>query len=232
MAESPILYSSESFVIADKSHGIPTVPLKGQSTEGTLLGQVAALFPDVMDVVGRNPWEHGAVHRLDTATGGLVVFARTQSFYDHLQRVQAAGSFKKTYVAHCFADDRLRGFDASFNDASLNNASSNKDGVAEISSYFRSYGPGAKQVRPTLDIKRADSEVLYTTIVKRLGESDFECTIARGFRHQIRAHLAWIGYPIVGDVLYGNGKENDNLQLDCVSLSFPLENDKIFSFGK
>ena len=222
MAESPILYSSESFVIAQKSHGIPTVPLKGQSTEGTLLGLVAAQFPDVMDVVGKNAWEHGAVHRLDTATGGLVVFARTQEMYDHLQSVQAKGLFKKTYKAHCFCDDRLRGFDAPFN----------KKGIAEISSYFRSYGPGAKQVRPTLDIKRADSDVLYTTTVRKLSEGVFECTIARGFRHQIRAHLAWIGYPIVGDVLYGNGKENDVLQLDCVSLSFPLENSQPFCFGQ
>ncbi len=215
-----ILYSSDGFVIADKPHGIPTVPLKGQSPDGTLLGLVAELFPDVMDIKGKNTWEHGALHRLDTATAGLVVFARIQAMYESLMETQSRNLFIKTYIAKTASDNRLKGIDAKFND----------EGIAEISSYFRSYGPGAKQVRPTLDIKRADTPVLYTTKIHRVGDSDFRCTIERGFRHQIRAHLAWIGCPIQGDVLYGNGTEGQILKLRCIGLSFPLPNGKDFSF--
>ena len=217
-----IVFESEEFLIADKPHAVPTVPLKGQKPDGTLLGMVSERYPEVADVCGKNPWEGGTCHRLDTATAGIVVFARTQEMYDHLQSVQAKGLFKKTYKAHCFCDDRLRGFDAPFN----------KKGIAEISSYFRSYGPGAKQVRPTLDIKRADSDVLYTTTVRKLSEGVFECTIARGFRHQIRAHLAWIGYPIEGDPIYGTGRDEDTLQLDCFKVEFPMPDGQLFSFAK
>ena len=207
-----IPYSSDSFVIANKPHGIPTVPLKGQSTDGTLLGLVAELFPDVLSVKGRNSWECGAVHRLDTATGGLVVFARTQGMYDHLLSVQTSGRFLKTYRALTCNDGRLKGQDPVFD----------AEGRMEIASYFRSYGPGSKQVRPTSDIKRADSPVLYTTLVRSLGDGAFECTITRGFRHQIRAHLAWIGSPIIGDPLYGSAAEGEILKLDCIKLSFPM----------
>ena len=222
-----ILYSCDSFVIADKMHGIPTVPLKAQSPEGTLLGMVAALFPDVMDVVGRNAWEHGAVHRLDTATAGLVVFARTQEVYDHILKVQTEGLFSKTYLAVTRCDPRLKGLDVEIP----------AGGSVDVSSYFRSFGPGGRQVRPTLDERRSDSGVLYTTKIERLpsdkdGFDCFRCTITRGFRHQIRAHLAWIGHPIAGDPLYGDGTTSDTLELDCIQISLPLPDGKPFSFRK
>ena len=226
MSENLVLFSSDDFVIADKPHNVPTVPLKGQSPDGTLLGMVSELYPDVMEVAGRNVWEHGAVHRLDTATGGLVVFARTQSFYDHILRIQADGLFAKRYTAKTFQSQRLKGLDIDIQ----------RSKEVEISSYFRSFGPGGKQVRPTLDVKRADSDVLYSTLVRMMDEQLFSCTIKRGFRHQIRAHLAWIGHPIVGDPLYGEtSAENEGeetLQLDCVELSFPLSDGRPFVFRK
>ncbi len=219
----PILFSDSDFVIADKAHGMPTVPLKGQSAQPTLLGLVAERFPDVMEIRGRNEWEHGAVHRLDTATSGLVLFARTQSFYDHIQKVQAEDLFGKTYLARTVFSDRLRGPEQ-FCPPSGSRTS--------ITSYFRSFGPGSKQVRPTLDLKRADSAVLYTTALERVSDEVFRCTITRGFRHQIRAQLAWIGHPIVGDPLYGTGTEGETLELDCIEMAFPLPDGTAFRFGK
>ncbi len=224
-ARMPVLYSCDDFVIADKEHNVPTVPLKGQRMEGTLLGLVSALFPDVLGVSGRNAWEFGAMHRLDTATGGLVVFARNQGFYDWLLDAQARGLFKKTYSATCLQDGRLKGLEMDLE----------KGAEATVSSYFRSYGPGGKQVRPTSDIRRADSDVLYSTSVKLLETREdcavFRCRITRGFRHQIRAHLAWIGYPIRGDILYGSGEEGQILELECNGVDFPLEGGKVFSFS-
>ena len=226
-----MLYECPDFIILDKPHGIPTVPLKGQDPRGTLLFEAGTLFPEILAVRGRNPWEGGAAHRLDTATSGLVVFARTQSFYDHLQAIQSDGLFIKKYRALTRPDDRLRGTDK---DDDLMNGR-----PVTVSSYFRSYGPGAKEVRPTTDAKRADTTVLYTTEICLEGSSDagdaFICTIARGFRHQIRAHLAWTGHPICGDVLYGPQTHNpgeQTLQLDCFEVSFPLPDRKSFVFSR
>ncbi|MBR4120599.1 MAG: RNA pseudouridine synthase [Spirochaetales bacterium] len=216
-----IVFESEDFLIADKPHGIPTVPLKGQKPEGTLLGMVSERYPEVADVCGRNPWEGGTCHRLDTATAGLVVFARTQAFYDYLQEIQQADLFVKTYRAETIENDFLKGSDIKIED--------NRE--FRIMSYFRAYGKGSKAVRPVQDIRRADSPVLYTTTAIKDGAS-FTCTITRGFRHQIRAHLAWIGHPIMGDCLYGTGSGTDTLELDCLKVQFPLPDGKPFFFAK
>ena len=88
-----IVFESKEFLIADKPHGTPTVPLKNQTPAGTLLGMVSAQYPETLDVCGRNPWEGGTCHRLDTATAGLVVFARTQTMYDYLQEIQLHNAF-------------------------------------------------------------------------------------------------------------------------------------------
>ena len=218
---SPTVYESEDFLIADKPHGIPTVPLKGQKPDATLLGLVSSQYPEVLEVCGRNPWEGGTCHRLDTATAGLVVFARTQTFYDYLQRIQQADLFVKTYLADTVESDDLKGQDIQIEDSK----------EFRIVSYFRAYGKGSKAVRPVQDIRRADSPVLYTTTAVRNGKA-FTCTITRGFRHQIRAHLAWIGHPIQGDCLYGTGSEKDTLKLDCMKVQFSLPDGKPFFFAK
>ena len=221
---SLIVFSNADFIIADKPHGIPTVPLKGRDMGGTLLGLAAADCPDILRVEGRNPWEYGAVHRLDTATAGLVIFARTQGAYDHLMEIQKNDLLEKTYRARVEHDDRLRGFDP---------PAFRLGSTFTIMSYFRSYGPKSKEVRPVQDIKRADTPVLYTTYVTYAGHDSVHCMITRGFRHQIRAHLAWTGLPIAGDSVYGSLQgTSGQLELDCFKVCFPLGDGQRFSFSK
>ncbi len=220
-----VVFQNPDFIIADKMHGIPTVPLKGGSMDGTLLAMAAEECPDILSVEGRNPWEYGTLHRLDTATAGLVVFARTQKAYSYLMDIQGKDLMEKTYRAMVTHGDRLRGFDRP------------DSKTFRIASYFRSYGPKSREVRPVQDIRRADSPVLYTTDVTDCGDNIMHCTITRGFRHQIRAHLAWAGLPIIGDPVYGTvpatpEEAGRTLELDCFCVSFPLEDGTPFSFSK
>lgn len=218
-----IVFSCPDFVIADKPHWIPTVPLKNRDMEGTLLAMAAEECPDILSVEGRSSWEYGTLHRLDTATSGLVVFARTQKAYSYLTGIQERDLMKKTYRALTAPGDRLRGFDRPDSKTFM------------ITSYFRSYGPKSREVRPVQDIRRADTPVLYSTEVTDCGNNIMHCTITRGFRHQIRAHLAWAGLPIAGDPIYGTASENtvpETLELDCFSISFPLKDGSLFSFSK
>lgn len=206
-----ILYEDESFIIADKIHGLPTVPLKKNPDQDTLLSRTGKICPAVLCVKGKNEWEGGALHRLDTDTSGLVVFAKTQDFYDYLLSEQSKGRFVKTYRADTDGDTDEK----------------------KISSYFRAFGEGRVRVKVEFDIKKADSPVLYTTEILRKEKGVYMCTITRGFRHQIRSHLAYLNCPIKGDRLYNSGASlTDTLMLDCQRISFRHPDGTVFTFDK
>lgn len=210
-----IRYECSDFLIAFKPHNLPTVPLKNQQ-EKTLLSLVAEKYPEVMQVCGKNNWEGSALHRLDTATEGLVIFARNQAFYNYLQKIQNEDKLIKTYKAVC-------------------NGKPEKE-IHKIQTYFRSFGPRGSMVKPETDKEKSDNGRLYTTNIEN-SISDgsftvFECKITRGFRHQIRAHLSYIGCPIVGDKLYGNTEEKGDLLLTCTGVSFPENDDTVFNFNE
>ena len=173
-------------------------------------------------VRGKKSIEAGLLHRLDTDTRGLVLFAKDQAVYDFLAARQEAGQMIKTYCA--FAEPCLP-------DAAVHR-------IAVVESQFRNFGPGAKMVAPVFPGSRQYKKDgrLYTTVVEAvdilpsLPLIRVRCRLSRGYRHQVRAHLASIGLPIVGDPLYApqkaetvRGAENRgvSLQLYAVSLEFP-----------
>jgi 23S rRNA-/tRNA-specific pseudouridylate synthase len=101
-------------------------------------------------------------------------------------------------------------------------------GSCRIASAFRSYGPKGARVA-CLEPDGAEggyrSEILAcspfssTGREENRGELELRLSLARGFRHQIRAQLAWIGLPILGDPLYG-GAADARLRLYAVRLAF------------
>lgn len=105
-----------------------------------------------------------------------------------------------------------------------------------IRSFFRPFGPGAARVACALEPTpyKEWTEAAYETEIQSCRaplESDLpliEARVAlrRGFRHQIRAHFAWLGLPLVNDALYGDetegaGTRDSRLGLVAVALSFP-----------
>jgi 23S rRNA pseudouridine1911/1915/1917 synthase len=85
-----------------------------------------------------------------------------------------------------------------------------------IESYFRPYGPGRKLVRPVIDAEKKHKEIakdkgsFYRTEIINIDNNAFTVSIKRGFRHQIRCHLCWIGFPIKNDPLYSHEDKNSN----------------------
>ena len=193
--------------------GIPTVPLKTTIDGRTLLSIAAAYYPEIRCCHGDNEWEGGVIHRLDNMTKGLVLIARTQKAYDALMQQQKKDMIQKEYIAIVAKGRSIdEGFEAypyldPFENGTL------------ITSYFRSFGPGGRSVRPVVSNKRNIAGRVYTTMVEKESENSLRCTITRGFRHQIRAHLAWAGCPISGDTQYG-GRASDDFGLEAVSISY------------
>jgi 23S rRNA pseudouridine1911/1915/1917 synthase len=209
-----ILDEAADFAAVFKPPRMHCAPLnKGEG--GTLLDWYAALFPPVLDLAGKKKGEGGLVHRLDFETQGLVLFAKNQQTLDFLLARQEQGAFVKEYSALCVqAPQRLPGFPPPPPAPDFPAPDFPREPFV-IKSFFRPFGPGGKQVRPLTGEGRKnrkpakDGGGYYRTEISGAAMQDacfsFTLRIKRGFRHQIRCHLAWIGYPIVNDPLYGAG---------------------------
>ena len=211
--------SQKPYLIIDKPAGLPSAPLNEDDKENAF-SQAAALYPQILNVQGKKSVEHGLLHRLDTATSGLMIIAATQECYDFLQEKQKQGKIIKTYTAEC----------------ELQNKDYFEGQTFTIQSYFRAYGPGRKEVRPvTKDsnkaaLQKVEKQVLYTTqiqikhIDKVKNTALVECTITKGYRHQIRCHLAWYGLPIINDLIYNpqakNKKSTEEMHFCATKIQF------------
>lgn len=212
-----IVYEDRDVLVVNKQSGLPTVPLSEKDDKKTLLSGVAIDYPEILQIKSRNAHEGGVLHRLDTLTSGLVLIARTQFAYDRLMIEQYNDRIIKTYSA-CVGKAVLKkeGFEP-FSFGSVLSES------LVINSYFRPYGPKGAEVRPVLNnqlyFKNVGKPVIYTTETAPEDKFTVSCTLSKGFRHQIRSHLAWAGYPIIGDEMYG-GEPNKNFGLCATSITF------------
>jgi len=224
MTQLPVIcHEAEDFAVVFKPPRMHCAPLKQDGKEnGTLLGWYAKIFPPVMELSGKKENEGGLLHRLDFETQGLVLFAKNQRSLENLLDQQKQGRFIKEYSAICQKREPQP-------DAAQFEISAPPPLIIE--SYFRPYGPGRKQVRPVTQEKlkgkeiAKDGDAYYKTEiigVERKQEELYHFTVRlrRGFRHQIRCHLAWIGFPVLHDPLYGKRDGDDFLALRATGLFF------------
>ena len=153
----------------------------------------------------------GLINRLDFETHGLVLFAKNNISYEYFKFLQSRDGFIKEYTAVCsspLSDDKslmLPGFPPP---PSLSTHVPSAEKPLIVMSYFRPYGPGRKEVRPVIDDKKKyhetakDNGSFYRTEIVDIKNDIFTVRIKRGFRHQIRCHLYWIGFPIKNDKIY------------------------------
>lgn len=137
--------------------------------------------------------------RLDSLTTGLLPAAFSPGAAAAYRNMEESGEVDKTYLAVGHGEP--------------------------ASTYFRCAGElDAADRKKTRVLERAAIDSLRTTEVEALetqeGLTLFRCTIKKGARHQIRAHLAWAGHPLVGDPLYGQG-EGERLYLHCAGIDCP-----------
>lgn len=214
------IYSNDDLIIVKKPSFIPTSPLTDDGDEFCLVNLVRKFEPRIMIPSGHLLREGGLIHRLDTPTSGLVLFALNQKTYDELVMQQKKDKIIKQYRAR-FTERKklfLEGFPPyPYHDVGT------QWGV--INSYFRAFGGRGASVRPTLDPRSKHcSGVLYTTETEVESSNTVICTLTRGFRHQVRAHMAWAGYPLAGDTRYG-GDESPDFGLEAIGLSFENPSD-------
>jgi 23S rRNA pseudouridine1911/1915/1917 synthase len=186
-----VLRETDSYVIVDKPAGMPSHPLEDGEL-GTLAGALVARYPE-MRAVGYGKREPGLVHRLDTDTSGVMLAARNEEAFERLRDDLRAGKIAKRYLARC---------------------AGNVVAPQIIETPIANDPRDRRRVRACSDpreIKRLGAQPARTEILDSApasGGSLVEVRANHARRHQVRAHLAWIGHPLLGDLLYG-GPEID-----------------------
>ena len=245
-----LLAVEENFLVAYKPPRMHSAP-RSLSSGDNLLEFCAGYFPEIMDLQGRMPGDGGLLHRLDFETHGLLLVARTTPGMEALLRLQDEGKIVKEYSAIAMKTvSAQQGFPPEGPKIPALLPSGYLSGDADklkvagqfiIESAFRPYGKGRKAVRPvalgdgngifpgkarkTHDIAR-DRGRPYLTEILRMGNPELHlCPISlriyRGFRHQIRSHLAWMKMPILNDNLYGGNPYGKGLlALRACSIAF------------
>lgn len=171
------LHTDAEVVVVGKPPGMPSQPLRAGEV-GTAASGIVARFPECA-AVADDPRDGGLVHRLDIGTSGALIAARTRAGWLRLRAAFAAGQVDKQYLALTEAAPIGRGCDEPLAQRGKKVVVDHTEGL--------------------------DASTAWE-VVRALGERRLvRCHATTGRMHQIRAHLAVCGAPIVGDALYGGG---------------------------
>jgi tRNA pseudouridine32 synthase/23S rRNA pseudouridine746 synthase len=189
-----IIFADTDLVVICKPSGLLAVPGKGEENQDCAAARIKKLYPGCID--------QPAVHRLDMDTSGLMVFAFTAEMHRALSRQFHDRQVEKRYIA--LLDGEVA------------------DDAGTIELPFR------------LDVENRPVQIydpvhgkLGTTHWKKLsvenGQTRIEFRPVTGRTHQLRVHAAsehGLGFPILGDRLYGSGTAPGQLKLHASFLSF------------
>lgn len=176
-----IVYEDGDLLAIDKPAGMPSHPLRA-GERGTaanfLVGHDRACARASVD-----PREGGLGHRLDTATSGVLVAARSRSVWRALRTSLASEECEKRYLAEVWGAP---------------------PDVGRISAAIGRRGRRGKTVRLDGGRNPQPAETTWTVLERRAETALIEARLHAGRPHQVRAHLAGAGFPIVGDDRYGD----------------------------
>lgn len=157
-----------------------------------------------------------AVHRLDTNTSGLIIFAKSEDIKDRFVDIFKNNLVEKRYICEVAGD-------------------SNFDGKIYSAYIFKDAKLGKSFVSNTFKSGYQEIKTKFTTVKHGQVSSLVECELLTGKTHQIRAHLAYLGHPIVGDKKYGNAKTNTffkerTQKLHCYKIRFKQIDDERLNY--
>jgi 23S rRNA pseudouridine1911/1915/1917 synthase len=200
-ARIKILYEDRSVLAIDKPPGWILAPDSWEHTRRNLQAVLAG------SVRAREHWARVRnlrfirfVHRLDAETSGIVLLARSPGAVAAYTRLFASRQIRKSYLA--VVEGRVR--------------------EQEWICRFPIAPDPAKKGRMIQDPKSGrDAETAFRLLEARDSRSLVEARPLTGRTHQVRVHLAWSGHAVLGDQLYGTGKEHaPGLALRAVGLEY------------
>ncbi len=183
-----VVFEDSALMVIDKPAGLVVHPGNGNAS-GTLMNALLHHAPQLADIP-----RAGIVHRLDKDTSGLLVVAKTLPAQTDLVRQLQARSVKRHYLALALGNVARDGtVDAPLGRHPVHRT---RMAVARV---------GGREARTHYSVREGFARATL-----------LECRLETGRTHQIRVHMASIGYPLVGDPVYGKTCSGDAL-LDAFS---------------
>lgn len=183
-----ILYEDEDLISVDKPAGLVVHPAPGHES-GTLVNAILHRCPDIEGVGGvKRP---GIVHRLDKDTSGIILVAKNDRAHRYLQTQFKKRTIEKTYLALLIGQLEPR--------QGRINAPIGRD-------------PRHRKRMAVVPAERGREAITAFEVEAYYGTSTLASVHPlTGRTHQIRVHLASLGHPVVGDVIYGPRRDNYKL---------------------
>ena len=188
-----VVYEDEDVIVVNKPVGLVVHPAPGHP-DGTLVN--ALLYHCGQSLSGINgEIRPGIVHRIDRDTSGLLIVAKNDAAHLSLAEQLQDHSLYRAYEAVV-----LGGF---------------REDEGTISLPIARHPTDRKKM--CVDWKNGRPAVTHWTVLERFpGYTHIQCRLETGRTHQIRVHLASIGHPLLGDVVYGAKKPVPGLAGQCL----------------
>ena len=204
--ELPILYEDNDCMVINKPIGVLTHSKGAFNPEATIASflQQKVTFPaaeEPEDEATDTNAREGIVHRLDRATSGVIICAKTPEALKHLQKQFNDRKAHKTYVAV------------------IEGALEPEHAIIDLPIERNPKKPQTFRVGP----QGKESQTTYKVLETNGQHSLVELKPKTGRTHQLRVHLHYLKHPIVGDTFY-DGAAHDRLLLHAYQLEITLPN--------
>lgn len=188
-----IVYEDSDVVVVNKPRGMVVHPAPGHP-DGTLVNALLRHCGESLSGVGgeRRP---GIVHRIDKDTSGLIIAAKNDFAHLALSAQLADRSLSRVYEAVARGEFRE---EAGTVDAPIGRHPTERKRMAVTE----------RGSRPAV--------THWEVIARYRGWTHIRCRLETGRTHQIRVHMAYIGHPLLGDMVYGAKKPERGLEGQCL----------------
>ena len=194
-----VVYEDNDIIVVNKPKGMVVHPANG-NPDGTLVNAIMAMCKGSLSGIG-GEIRPGIVHRLDKDTSGLLIIAKNDLAHINMSNQIKDRHVKKIYIA------LVKG-NINENEATIN----------------MPIGRSTKDRKKMAVRKDGKEAITHFKVLKRYKNYTLlEVKIDTGRTHQIRVHMAEIGHPVVGDMVYSKGKNEFGVEgqmLHSKSLDF------------